>query len=145
MNRRNILLANVNKGGGNNINLNLNVYEADPFTVLAYTYTPEDSTLYDLYFNNLIEGDSFWSFEINENIIEEYPVYINGIKINYGVMEGVHTPDYGLTILLFNNDYDSFWGLESEIEKIVNGRNIQTETLCISPTEIELRILIENK
>ena len=60
-------------------------------------------------------------------------------------MEGVHTPDYGLTILLFNNDYDSFWGLESEIEKIVNGRNIQTETLCISPTEIELRILIENK
>ena len=60
-------------------------------------------------------------------------------------MEGVLTPNYGTTILLFNNDYDSFWGLESEIEEIVNGRNIQTEILYISPTEIGLHILIENR
>lgn len=134
-------------GGGEilNFNLVLNIEEDDDYITLTYECILPDSSLFDLYSNNLIAVDKYIG-QVDKNIIEAYPISINNILVtNVGADINPDGTIMGEQFYLLNEKNDGFWGLSSEIESIVGGRKYFFDPLVLFPNELYLFGYIEKE
>ena len=132
-------------GGGEilNFNLVLNIEEDDDYITLTYNYILPDSSLFDLYSNNLIVVDKYIG-QVDKNIIEAYPISINNILVT-NILADLHIDGslMGDQFILLNEKEDGLWGLSSEIESIAGGRKYFFDPLVLFSNELYLWVYIE--